>query len=181
MPEFTEIKGSEKPESTPAAPSATQLAVRRSRRRRNPIASNSRRDVKCAAAIGPCDVSTETIPAIPTHQPDRKEMRQNRGEDRQERNRKYSTAVVGIEENDDMRGERRIIRRQFRPSGQKEFDGGGRRGPDLAPMKKRMQKGSPGLLGKIMRVLWPFGKKQKEEQLQRRRTYHRRGRDFRGR
>ncbi|MDR3117111.1 MAG: hypothetical protein LBT98_00855 [Puniceicoccales bacterium] len=134
MPEFTE--------SRPEQP-AREESARSPRRRRNPIVANARKAAGsqgASPAIGPCDGAT----ILPFQ-----------GE-RPERERKeYSTALAEPEEKRRTgQGQRSQIRR--------------RHGQDQAVQRQEIQRrplpeakkcAGCSLLKKLLRMLWPFGKK----------------------
>jgi hypothetical protein len=143
MPEFMENQDGTAGEGRGLAPDR-----RRPRRRRNPIACSRKGQEKPhCTTIGPCTIDCE--PAV--------------GRDVPPAEGKYSTEMIGEETIDQRSDERRFRRRAGGRDGSRPH----RPGREIVARHsgakvRQVPAAAPGPLGKILRVLWPFGKKRAE-------------------
>ncbi|MDR3316635.1 MAG: hypothetical protein LBS68_00975 [Puniceicoccales bacterium] len=136
------------------------------RRRRNPIASNSRggEPKGSTRGIGPCDISAEAAPAAVAATGETGETENRRCDGGGECRGKYSTALA--EDGRRSGGDRRILRRRSPGVGRGEYVRGQRDERMSARGAFSAKQETAGAFKKFLRKLWPFGKKTAEENLE---------------
>ena len=166
MPEFKEdVVGSHGEENRSSG------STRKPHRRRNPIASNSvRHGVAQKSQIGPCAVDALTFAGSGTPC-EYQEKLSDQKEKEVRGDRTYSTSVVGGEPSDSTRsatGDGRQFRRRQHTERRKEQwnvrgrSGGSRNRGEREVAAEAKTPVKCGVLGKIFRAVWPFGKSRSQ-------------------
>jgi hypothetical protein len=162
MPEFTENEKLAQPDGAISMP--IQAGVRQNfRRRRNPIVSNSHpaSTKKMGSVIGPCEPKVEK--SFPVKRGDGFGEKSASTQECEWENKHYSTAVEGDEGSNWREKKSPRPRNEFVKKSTMENRRNGRQFIRREAQNCELEAKPCGLLGKFLRIVWPFGRKKQVE------------------